>query len=282
VIRRAAACMVATLIACLTMAPMSAAQSTIGRSPAGIAYEVTGSGEPVVLVHGFSLDRHMWDPQVAVFAKRFRLVRYDLRGHGDSAGIDQPYTGYGDLLDVLDSLAIAKATIVGLSAGSELAINFAIVHPERVTRLVLASPGLGGYRGTALPWMQPVIDAAVAGQADEAARRWLQTPLMRLVTGVEARESVAQQVMRNARLWTSKRLEQPLAPPAIGRLMSIPCPVLVVVGAEDQPHILDVAHVIVAGVPGATLTTIPGAAHLVNLDTPRAFNDVVGRFLDAR
>ena len=170
-IRTIAARPLAMTIACLVMASTSSAQSAIRRSPAGIAYEVSGSGEPVVLVHGFSLDRHMWEPQVAAFASQYRLVRYDLRGHGDSAGIEQPYTGYGDLLDLLDSRAIAKATIVGLSAGSELAINFAIVHPERVTRLVLASPGLGGYRGSALPWMQPVIEAATAGNAEEAAQR---------------------------------------------------------------------------------------------------------------
>ena len=104
---------------------------------------------------------------------------------------------------------------------------------------------------------------------------------MRLVTAADAVPSITQMVMHNAGLWKSKRLEQPLSPPAIGRLMSIHCPVLVVVGAEDQPHILDIAHIIVDGVPGATLTTIPGAAHLVNLDTPRAFNDVVARFLAA-
>jgi 3-oxoadipate enol-lactonase len=89
-------------------------------------------------------------------------------------------------------------------------------------------------------------------------------------------------VMRNAGLWVSKRVEQPLTPAAIGRLSEIRGPVLVVLGEEDQPHIRDIANVIVKGVPGAKLATIPGAAHLVNLDAPRMFNEVVGRFLSGR
>jgi pimeloyl-ACP methyl ester carboxylesterase len=267
-------------IALLLMMPwVAAAQPVVARAPNGIAYEVSGTGDPVVLINGFSLDRHMWDPQVAALAGRYRLVRYDLRGHGDSARGDQPYTGYGDLRDLLDSLGIARATLIGLSAGSELAINFAIAYPDRVTRLVLASPGLGGYRGTSLPWMQPVIDAAVAGQAEQAARLWVKTPLMRLVTGHNAEPAVAAMVMRNAGLWTSKRTEQPLMPPAIDRLATIRSPVLVVLGADDQPHIHDIARVIVAGVPDARVETLPGAAHLVNLDVPDAFNEVVRRFL---
>ena len=270
-------------IALLVLAPcIAAGQPAIERAANGIAYEISGAGEPLVLIHGFSLDRHMWDPQVAAFAGRYRVIRYDLRGHGDSVRSDQPYTGYGDLRDLLDSLGIARATLIGLSAGSELAINFAIAYPDRVTRLVLASPGLGGYRGASLPWMQPVIDAAVAGQPEQAARLWVNTPLMRLVTGREAEPAVTEMVMRNAGLWTSKRTEQPLTPPAIERLATIRCPVLIVLGGDDQPHIHDIARVIVRGVPNARLETLPGAAHLVNLDVANAFNEVVGRFLASR
>jgi pimeloyl-ACP methyl ester carboxylesterase len=270
-------------IALLLLTPwIAGAQPAIERAPNGIAYEISGAGDSVVLIHGFSLDRHMWEPQVATLAGRYRVIRYDLRGHGDSARGDQPFTGFGDLRELLDSLGITRATLVGLSAGSELAINFAIAYPDRVTRLVLASPGLGGYRGASLPWMQPVIDAAIAGQAEQAARLWVKTPLMRLVTGRDAEPAVTDMVMRNAGLWTSKRTEQPLTPPAIERLGTIRCPVLVVLGGDDQPHIHDIARVIAAGVPNAKVETLPGAAHLVNLDVPKAFNDVVVRFLAAR
>lgn len=273
---------VAATVIVLLPASSTSAQSVTGRSSAGLFYEVSGAGEPIVFIHGFSLDRRMWEPQVTAFEARYRVIRYDLRGHGDSVASLESYTGYGDLLNVLDALEISRAVLVGLSAGSELAINFAITHPDRVARLVLASPGLGGFRGSLLPWMQPVLDSAAAGDGEGAARLWVKTPLMRLVGDVGAGSVVTAMVMRNARLWTSRRTEQPLSPPAIGRLSAITCPVLVIVGDEDQPHILEMARVITEGVAGATRTVIPSAGHLVNLDAPVAFNGVVRTFLAKR
>lgn len=265
----------ATLLAVST----ASAQSSAGRSATRLFYEADGAGEALVFIHGFSLDRHMWDGQAAAFSPRYRVIRYDLRGHGDSAGIEGPYAGYEDLRSVLDALGISRATLVGLSAGSELAINFAITYPNRVARLVLAAPGLGGYRGPRLPWIQPVLDAAAGGDADAAARLWLGTPLMTLIDDRGSAAAVAAMVMRNAHLWTATRTEQPLSPPAIGRLSAITCPVLVIVGDQDQPHIRDIANVIVKGIAGAMLTVIQRAGHLVNLDAPAEFNEAIEAFL---
>src|SRR5688572_32554357 len=107
----------------LLLAVPSFGQSTSGTTTSGLFYEVSGAGESVVFIHAFSVDRRMWEPQIAAFDKRFKVVRYDLRGHGRSAAPDGPYTGYGDLRDVLDVLGIQRATLVGLSAGSEVALN---------------------------------------------------------------------------------------------------------------------------------------------------------------
>ncbi|MGE3404724.1 MAG: alpha/beta fold hydrolase [Vicinamibacterales bacterium] len=258
---------------------VSWAQVQTGVSATGIAYDISGTGEPIVFVHGFSLDRRMWDGQSDAFSARYHVVRSDLRGHGHSAPIGGPYTGYADLLSVLDAAGIERATLVGLSAGSELAINLALAHPARVSRLVLAAPGLGGYRGPALGWLQPVFDAAAAGDAVEAASLWLDTPLMALKGDRAADTAVKSMVMGNAGLWTSKRLEQPLSPPAVGRLSEVTCPVLVVVGADDQPHIHQIAEMIADGIRGARRIVIPGAGHLVNLDAPAAFNAALDSFL---
>src|SRR6266540_3671492 len=144
-----------TLAATLLIASPALAQPVTGTTPTGIFYEVSGAGEPVVFIHAFSVDRRMWARQVASFESRFRIVRYDLRGHGRSAAPSGPYAGYEDLREVLDTLRIPRATLVGLSAGSEVATNFALAYPNRVTRLILASPGLGGYRIPPLPWAPP-------------------------------------------------------------------------------------------------------------------------------
>lgn len=276
---RAAATTVAAA-ACLACGASEPAVS--GVSAGGLYYEVRGTGEPLVFVHAFSLDGRMWDPQIAAFQSEFQVIRYDLRGHGRSAAPESPYTGFGDLRALLDELEIEKATLIGLSAGSEIAINFAIVHPDRVARLVLAGPGLGGYTLPPLPWARPVFEAAGAGDARGAARLWAETPIMALHTNREAAEHVTALVLENWRLWTYRRTEQPLSPPAIERLNRIACPVLVIVGEADLPHISDIARLIEDEVAAAARVTIAGAGHLVSLDTPDAFNEAVASFLETR
>jgi 3-oxoadipate enol-lactonase len=265
-----------------TLTSSLSAQTLAGTTASGVYYEVSGTGVPVVFIHGFSLDRRMWEPQVAEFESRFRVIRYDLRGHGRSVPPTEPYAGYHDLRTLLDTLGIPRVTLVGLSAGAELAINFALAYPDRTARLVLAAPGLGGYRTPPLPWMGPVFEAAAAGDAERAAQLWAETPIMALRANSDATEMVTALVMDNYRLWTYRRTEQTLSPPAVERLGEITCPVLVIVGEADLPHIRDVALVLRDRITGATLVTVPSAGHLVNLDAPGMFNGAVAAFLDRR
>lgn len=268
-------------VALLLASPLTA-QVTTGTTSGGLYYEISGSGPPVVLIHAFSVDRRMWDEQVVALQDRFRVIRYDLRGHGQSAPPSGPYTGYGDLLSLLDELDMARASLVGLSAGAELAINFAIAHPDRVDRLVLASPGLGGYAVPPLDWFGPVGEALGAGNVQLAVERWAATPIMALKVNTAAADRVRNMVVDNAALWTYQRTEQPLAPPAIGLLGQIRAPTLVVLGTADLSHILDVGQVLVEGVPGAREVRLDGAGHLANLDLPDRFNAVVLAFLRQR
>jgi pimeloyl-ACP methyl ester carboxylesterase len=262
----------------------SPGQRVTGTSPAGLSYEATGAGDPVVLIHAFSVDRRMWAPQIEALERRFRVIRYDLRGHGQSAPPTAPYATHEDLTSVLDAVGVERATLIGLSAGAEIATDFALVHPARVRRIVLASPGLSGYvPSTPMAWAQPVFEAAGAGDAERAARLWVATPLMTLRSDQSAAKTVSDLVMSNVRLWSFKSNPvQPLDPPAIKRLAEVKCPVLVVVGEQDMPYIKDVARLLVEGIPGARQISIPGAGHLVNLDATAAFNQAVDGFLDAR
>ena len=98
---------------------------------------------------------------------------------------------------------------------------------------------------------------------------------MALHTATAAAPTVTAMAIDNARIWGMKRVEEPLSPPAIDRLAEIKAPAVVIVGDKDLPHIRDVATLITNRVPNARLVTIPGAGHLVNLDTPDAFNKVL-------
>ena len=263
----------------LLFAVPSFAQPASGTTASGLFYEVSGAGDPIVLIHAFSVDRRMWEPQIATFDRRFRIVRYDLRGHGRSAAPAGPYAGYADLKDVLDVLGIQRATLVGLSAGSEVAINFALTNPDRVSRLVLASPGLGGYRLPPIPWADATFKAAADGDAPAAARLWAQTPIMALRKNENARDIVRSLVADNWRLWTFRRTEQPLMPPAITRLAEIKAPVLVITGGEDLSYITDIAALIAKSAATGRHVVIPGAGHIVNLDAPAEFNETMSAFL---
>jgi pimeloyl-ACP methyl ester carboxylesterase len=194
------------------------AQSASGTTQSGLFYEVSGTGDPVVLIHAFGVDRRMWQPQIETFERQFRIVRYDLRGHGRSASPNGPYASYEDLREVLDALKIDRATLVGLSAGSEVALDFALVHPGRVGRLILASPGLSGYRIPPLPWTGPTFQAAANGDPERAASLWADTPIMALRRNVAQRNDLRALITDNWRLWTYRRVEQPMTPPAVNRL----------------------------------------------------------------
>ena len=268
------------LIAILALvATPASAQPVSGTTPSGLFYEASGAGEPLVLIHAFSVDRRMWAPQIAALEKHYRVVRYDLRGHGRSPGTSAPFTAYGDLRDVLDALKIPRATLVGLSAGSEVAINFALSYPDRVAGLALAAPGLGGYRVPPLPWATPVFEAASKGDTDAAAALWAETPIMALRSNSGARATVRALVMDNRHLWAMRRTEQPLTPPAVNRLGEIKVPVLVIVGDQDLPHIREIGSLIAAGVANGRLVVLPGAGHIVNLDATASFNDALTSFV---
>ena len=269
----------------LILVPVPAsAQITTGTSSAGLFYEASGAGEAVVLIHAFSVDRRMWAPQITALEGRFNVIRYDLRGHGKSEGPLAPYAPYEDLRSVLDALAISRATLIGLSAGTTIATDFAIAYPNRVTRVILASPGLSGYvPPTPLTWTQPVFQAAGAGDPEGAARLWAATPIMLLRNDATAASIVRDLVMSNVRLWTYRTNPvQQLTPPAIGRLSEIKCPVLVIIGEQDLPHIKEAAGLLVSGIADAKLVAIPRAGHIVNLDAREAFDQAVESFLASR
>ncbi len=269
----------------LILVPVAAgAQITTGTSPAGLFYEASGAGEAVVLIHAFSVDRRMWAPQIAMLEGRFRVIRYDLRGHGKSEGPAAPYAPYEDLRSVLDALGVNRATLIGLSAGAEIATDFAIAYPNRVARVILASPGLSGYvPPTPLTWAQPVFQAAAAGDPEGAAKLWADTPIMALRNDLTAASTVRDLVMSNVRLWSYRTNPvQQLKPPAIKRLSEIKCRALVIIGEQDLPHIKEAAGLLVGGIAGAKLVAIPRAGHIVNLDAREAFNQAVESFLPSR
>ena len=124
---------------------------TSARSADGLAYDLSGEGPLIVLIHGTNLDRRMWEGDVAWLQEHTRVLRYDLRGQGASDFPVEAYSNHTDLLALLDEIGEREATLIGLSAGAQVALDVALEAPQRVRRMVLVSPSLSGYLPEEMP-----------------------------------------------------------------------------------------------------------------------------------
>jgi len=288
---RAAATLVVALSFAAVAAPAARAQTYVLAPPPaavikdtannGLYYEITGKGQNyVILIHGFAVDDRMWDDQAVVLAPYFRVLRYDLPSHGKSSSLAARAPGWLALAQLMDQLQIQKASIVGMSAGATTAADFALVHPERVDRLVLVSPSIDGYvPKQPMAWFGPIAAQARAGHPDSAAALFASSAFMQ-TWGLNDAGKVRAMVMANARVWTDTVPPRPpLTPPALGRLGQIQSAPLVIVGANDSPDIRAVADTIIASIPGSKLVVIPNAGHFVNLDHPGRFDEALVNWL---
>lgn len=277
----AAAC--ALVAACsTTAAPVETA--TLNVEPTGrIYYEVRGSGEPVVLIHGGFGDRRMWDDQFDVLAEEFRVVRYDHRGFGRSTPPDSAYSAAGDLVLLLDELGIERAHLVGNSLGGSFAIAFTLLHPERVRSLTaVAGPADGfKYPQADIDSIMAVIDAMKAGRSEEALQRWLANPMLAVAnTDPAVRERVHRMVRDNARIWTMDAWpEERFDPPASRRLGEIDVPTLIIHGDRDAASVRLFSDSTAEAIPGARLVVMEGTDHLPQMEKPAEFNRLLLEFL---
>ena len=242
--------------------------------------EEAGTGVPVVLIHGFSFDRSLWDPQFPALVERHQTIRYDLRGFGCSSGPVSTRGHVEDLLVVLDAFAVGRAHLVGLSLGANIALATAALHPDRVRSVVLASPGLPGY-----PWTTPRPPDEAAGVACRlgiaaAKEWWLGHEVFRSTERYPAaRAHLADMVGRwPAYQWAGEPATPPL-PSLTGYLAALRPPALVMNGALDVPGYREIASVLHREIPGARRQEYPDAGHVLNLERPTRFNEDVLSFL---
>ena len=259
-------------------------------------YEVAGVGHPFVLVHGHLLDRRSWDDQFAVFAQRYRVVRYDQRGFGD-AGLITPgelYSDRQDLSALMQFLGIERAYLMGVSGGGALAIDFTLEHPEMVDALIPVAAGVSGYRPSEeVLQTHPEVVRMYTGleeafEQHDVARAveislvlWTDGPgRLPRQAAPEVRERVREMTMRNWQRPDDEAQAQtppvPLEPPAVGRLSQIGVPTLVILGEWDGPNPLK--H-LAAEIPGAQTVIMTGTAHHPFLEKPAEFNQIVLDFL---
>ena len=249
---------------------------------ARLYYEERGRGEPVVLLQGGQLPLQMWDGEFAWLSDRYRVVRYDARGFGRSSAKRAPYAYHDDLYALLRALNVPRATLVGLSLGGRVAVDFALQHPEMVDGLVLVGPGLSGFHFSDPPaaWMDSVVVAWRARDSVRLSQLWLDNDYMKpAMRNPTLAPTLRRLSAMNASLWVQVDSERPMSPPAIGRLGEIRARTLIILGALDTPDIHAITDSLLRAIPGARRVVIPDVGHMVNMEQPGRFRTALTSFL---
>jgi pimeloyl-ACP methyl ester carboxylesterase len=259
---------------------MTTGRFTVGAGLTRIVGEGAGIGSPVVFLHAGVADRRMWRQEMAALQGTHRVIAYDRRGFGETEAPEVPFSHVEDLAAVLDHLGCASATLVGCSQGGRIAIDFALLYPERVSALVLIAPAVSGAVSptTYPPEVAERIEEIDEAEADHDLDRinaleawlWLDGPTSRegRVEG-EARDLFLE--MNGVTLHHPEIGEERKIPAAYPRLGQLAMPVLVVWGDLDFEHIQRRSAHIAATAPKAQSFLMPGTAHLPNLEQPAAF-----------
>jgi pimeloyl-ACP methyl ester carboxylesterase len=242
-------------------------------------YEISGSGQPLVFVHGFTLDTRMWDEQFEAFADRYRAVRYDVRGFGKSSLPAGPYAPEDDLKALLDHLGIDKAHIVGLSMGGRIVIDFAVKYPERVASLVPVDAGIGGYNrpNTAATYAKVAAEKGLEAAIDA----WMNSPLFAPAVANPPAAAALQRIVSeySGYRWQNADPLVDLVPPANDRLDKIAAPTLVIVGELDLLDIHVMGKRMEDLIPDARMVIMKGVGHMSNMEDPATFNRILSDFL---
>lgn len=195
----------------------------------------------------------MWDAQFEFFARSHQVIRYDMPGFGRSALPTGPYRHTDDLKAILDDFQLEQATLIGLSMGGDIALDFALEYPGRVQSLVLIDSILGGYIISPI-WESSIAPIWVKGRAGdkEGARHlWMNHELFKpvLASKAEAFRQIVQDY--SGWHWVNKNPHIALKPPGIERLETIQAPTLVMVGEHDQPDFHTIADTLAKRIPKA-------------------------------
>ena len=248
-----------------------------------VNYEIEGSGPWVVMSHSLACGLHMWDEQVEALRDRYRVLRFDTRGHGASDAPDGAYTLdmlADDLHGLLQALRVERAHFVGLSMGGMIGMTYALKYPGALRSLVLCDTSSRIGPEAAPVWQERIDTVSAKGMepmVEPTLKRWFTESFL------ATRPPVVERVAKMIRSTPSKGyIGCCHAIPKINltdRLNAIKCQVQVIVGEQDVGTPVAMAETIHKAIPGSELVVIPSASHLSNLEQPAAFNRALLGFL---
>ncbi|HVC30874.1 MAG TPA: alpha/beta hydrolase [Steroidobacteraceae bacterium] len=265
--------------------PRATADRYLSVAGARLRYRDEGRGPAVLLVHGWTLDLEMWEPQIAGLGGSFRLVRLDRRGFGLSTGRASLTADVRDALALCDRLQLERLACVGMSQGARVALQLCRIAAERLSCVVLDGPP----RGLAGEAAEQTGDVPLAeyrsliarGGIEAFRRRWASHPLMQLENGTaRARALLGRMTARYSGKDLLQRWPAPRDPWNSAVTASLRTPALILTGEHDLPARVRAADALAGALPFAERAIIAAARHLPNLDNPPLYNTVLRAFLE--
>lgn len=256
-----------------------------------IYYEMAGEGMPLVLSHAAFLDSRMFDAIWEPLAEHFRVIRYDMRGFGQSSQATGPICRREDLHRLLIHLGITRANLLGCSNGGQNSLDIALEYTDLVESLILVGSTPSGFEMQGEPprYLLEMIQAMQTGNLELAnelqIRIWLD--------GVGREPDEADSDLRQKALQMNRipveygtffiadgQPPRPLDPPAVARLEQVACPTLIIAGALDHPEVLRAGAEMARRIPQAQGPIIvPATGHVPGYEKPEMLVKLVLDFL---
>lgn len=257
------------------MACMSLEQGTL-------YYERFGSGTPIVILHDGLLDSSVWIPLAERLSVHNEVVIYDRRGFGHSDTPAAPYSNLDDLVQLLDTLGLEPAVLIGCSMGGGLGIDLALRHPEKVRGLFLIGAVISGYPGSEqflarnFRNYQPLIER---GDVLECIRLWSEDRYLISPGNDSARALVLDTLTQNYRNLThDPRFMGVMDPPETALLSGIRVPVHILAGEDDIPDVHAQAGILHDRIPGSKKIILSGCGHLAYIEDSDSVNAKLEEF----
>lgn len=252
-----------------------------------LAYGDEGPGPVVVLLHGFPLNRRMWESQSTTLGSLYRIITPDLRGHGESATPLGPYpidTMADDVIETLDALGITEPVVLGgLSMGGYVTLSLALRYPDRWRALMLVDTRAGADAPEAAHLREEMARKVEEAEDAEPVTSSMLGRLFSLATR-NRRSEVIEEVYEQMQVITPRAVAAALRgmaarPDRTADLSRIALPTLVLVGSDDQITPPAEARRMAEALPAAQLVVIPDAGHMAPVENPAAVNHAMLEFL---
>lgn len=241
-------------------------------------YEIKGNGKPVILLHSGAMDSRDWEFITPHLSKSFKVITPDVRGAGKSPVPNEPIDYVEDLRKLLDHLKIKKAALVGRSLGGQIATDFTLTYPKKVSQLVLVAPGLSGFKFSSEHAELESRVSKAAPDVEKMASIILSEPSWSVSFG-KVYDLLREMMVHNIQKTFDWKTFKTSSNSAMERLGEIKTKTLFIIGEKDSEDLFKIAK-LYKEIPNIDFVRIPDANHIITLSHPKDVSNHINHFLN--